>query len=118
MLITCPSCDSGYEVPDHLLAGEGRRLRCKLCAEEWHAKLPQCQQEPKAIPERVPPPPLMADTPLAHPKRRSRLPWIAAASAWAASLMLVVSAGIATVHWRDTIGTAWPPSERLFNHLP
>lgn len=115
MLITCPSCDSGYEVPDHLLAGEGRRLRCKLCAEEWHAMLPVPQEpEPALAPEPPSRPPLVAQAPPTLPQRR-RLPWLAATSAWAASLILIASAGAATLHWRDTITTAWPPAQRLFH---
>ncbi len=38
MLITCPNCAAGYDVPDHLLAGAVRRLRCARCAVEWDAQ--------------------------------------------------------------------------------
>lgn len=122
MLITCPNCDAGYEVPDYLLAGEGRWLRCKLCLGEWQARPPVAQHgaTPSATFEPANfeiTPPLMTEAPPARQQRR-RLPWIAATSAWAASLVLVVSAGTLTVHQRASISVAWPPSERLFHLLP
>jgi predicted Zn finger-like uncharacterized protein len=38
MLITCPNCAASYDVPDHLLAGAVRLLRCARCAVEWDAQ--------------------------------------------------------------------------------
>ena len=128
MLITCPNCEAGYEVPDHLLAGEGRRLRCKSCMEEWRAVLlsepePDSPEpnvtaaEPTVTPE---PPEPNAAPPVADggPARRHRLPWLAPAAAWAASLVILVSGGAATFHWRADITAAWPASERVLGRLP
>lgn len=37
MIITCPSCATRYKVPEAALGAEGRVVRCKSCAHEWHA---------------------------------------------------------------------------------
>lgn len=123
MLISCPNCEAGYDVPDSILAGDGRRLKCKACAEEWHACLPPEPQaeapEPaaeQALPAEMaipPEPPKMAVS-----SRRARLPWLAPAAAWAASLVILLSGGAATFHWRENISAAWPPSERVLHLTP
>lgn len=40
MMISCPSCAAGYDVPGHLLAGAGQALRCARCQHEWVVTLP------------------------------------------------------------------------------
>jgi predicted Zn finger-like uncharacterized protein len=118
MLITCPNCEAGYDVPDHLLAGAGRKLRCAGCAQEWRATLPEPEaptpaptvEQPEAVAPPEPTPPTIA--PLA--KRRNRLPWIAASGAWAASLAILALMGWSAIHFRGDIVAAWPPSERVF----
>jgi predicted Zn finger-like uncharacterized protein len=35
MRIACPSCDAVYNVPDALLAGPTRAVRCVRCGTEW-----------------------------------------------------------------------------------
>jgi predicted Zn finger-like uncharacterized protein len=35
MRIICPSCDATYEVPDAMLAGAARKVRCARCGNEW-----------------------------------------------------------------------------------
>jgi predicted Zn finger-like uncharacterized protein len=69
MLITCPNCAAGYDVPEHLLAGEVRRLRCARCAVEWDAReafdqnpLQERVQAMMAEPIGVPPPPRVEPT--------------------------------------------------------
>lgn len=51
MLITCPSCDTGFSVPDYLIGPNGRVVRCAKCAHQWHHT-----PETAEIPETVPPP--------------------------------------------------------------
>jgi predicted Zn finger-like uncharacterized protein len=123
MLISCPNCEAGYDVPDSVLAGDGRRLRCKACAEEWHACLPPAPQAEAPEPAIEPAIPAEATLPpepqiIALPSRRARLPWLAPTAAWAASLVILLSGGAATFHWRADITAAWPPGERVFHLTP
>lgn len=71
MLITCPNCAAGYDVPEHLLAGAVRRLRCARCSVEWDARealqahpLQERVQAMMAEPIGPPPPPRVEPPPL------------------------------------------------------
>jgi predicted Zn finger-like uncharacterized protein len=35
MRITCPSCASGYDVPDGAIGPAGRKVRCRACGASW-----------------------------------------------------------------------------------
>lgn len=35
MRVTCDHCEKSYSVPDELLGGEGRKLRCGECGTRW-----------------------------------------------------------------------------------
>lgn len=37
MLISCPKCQSIYEIPDDLIGKTGQNFRCQTCAHVWHA---------------------------------------------------------------------------------
>lgn len=36
MHITCPACDAGFNVPDHLIGDKGRTVKCAKCAHQWY----------------------------------------------------------------------------------
>lgn len=53
MIISCPSCDSRFVVPDSALGEEGRKVRCAKCEHVWHQnpenmKIPE-EQEPEIV---------------------------------------------------------------------
>ncbi len=121
LLISCPTCAAGYNVPDAVLAGAGRLLRCARCATEFQASLPA----PEPVPVMFEPPvvepvvgplfmPVVAPEIAAPVVRPSRVWMIAALLSWAFSLGLLASIGWGAVHWRSQVMAAWPPSERLF----
>jgi predicted Zn finger-like uncharacterized protein len=124
MRITCPSCSTGYEVPDSLMPA-GRIVRCAKCGEEWTpTATPAGAAEVEARPEeRVLPAAGQTatwsvarqsamDRLAAHPAQTpSRLPL---RLAWAASVLVLVVAVWAAFAWRADIAAAWPPSGRVY----
>ncbi len=94
MRIVCPSCQAAYEVPDKLLSGSPRKVRCARCATHWVPEpvpaptpatmpdaasatdgLPELRQpapqpaqpEPEPEPDLPPPPPVLI-TPTPDPR--------------------------------------------------
>ena len=39
MRTTCPTCDTGYTVPDERIGAKGRKVRCTKCGDEWRVTL-------------------------------------------------------------------------------
>jgi predicted Zn finger-like uncharacterized protein len=35
MRTTCPTCETGYSIPDERIGAKGRKVRCTKCGEEW-----------------------------------------------------------------------------------
>jgi predicted Zn finger-like uncharacterized protein len=135
MRITCPSCRATYEVPDALLAGGARMLRCARCASEW---TPQPAAAPPATPPDPPPfrpEPRPERTPRVEPLQplpaphiegepppslrvRSRpMPGLPSMIAVAISLLVLVALGWAAYAWRAELMQAWPASQLLFAAL-
>lgn len=66
MRIVCPSCQAAYEVPDKLLTGSPRKVRCARCGDNWvpepvpaptPAAMPSAASPPDDLPEATPPDP-------------------------------------------------------------
>jgi predicted Zn finger-like uncharacterized protein len=127
MRIACPSCGAEYDVPDRLLAGPARTLRCSRCATDFALPqgvaappLPAPAPEPAAVmaPDpaptpNVPAPPLRERAPVAStPPGRAAL-----LRAWAASLVVVIGAVVGLLVFRSEVMAAWPPATRVFAAL-
>lgn len=60
MHITCPECDSGFDVPDNAITKKGRKLKCSQCQHKWHqmpvAAAPAPAAAPKPKKKAAPPP--------------------------------------------------------------
>jgi predicted Zn finger-like uncharacterized protein len=65
MRITCPSCDATYDVPDAMLAGGPRKVRCARCGTEW-VPTPM-SAAPLALEDSDPEPPPYAPLPALPP---------------------------------------------------
>jgi len=135
MRVTCPACAADYEVPDRLLAGAPRMLRCARCGADFVPPRPEPAAPPPAPEVAVAPPPVAAApepappqpeaAPPVRPVRpvpqplapRDEAPSRALAGAWAASIAAVVLGVLALLLFRATVMEAWPPSARLFAAL-
>jgi predicted Zn finger-like uncharacterized protein len=136
MRIACPSCAATYDVPDRLLAGPARTLRCSRCGADFplpktEAEAPEPPPpEPPSLAERVTPAPAAEapvplearPEPLAPPRRAVATldetpPPTALRRAWAASIAVVVAAVIALLVFHAKVMEVWPASTRLFAAL-
>lgn len=113
-------------MPDRLLAGATRTLRCSRCATEFALPAPVVAAvpppppaaAPAPAPEAVPEPPapeppvtpvVPERTPVARdPRDRALL------GAWAASVLVVAGGAAAMLVFRAQLMAAWPPVTRLF----
>ncbi len=120
MRITCPNCESEYNLPKPLAAG--RVVRCAKCAQEW-APVPEVVSAPPPPPPPPepelpsPPPPVlepMAPMVPPPPPPVRRMPLLLA---WAGSGVVVAAALAAAFVFRGPIMQKWPPSERVYGAL-
>jgi predicted Zn finger-like uncharacterized protein len=136
MLIECPKCAAGFQVPERLLRDRNRPLRCGQCGTVFATPEPPAP-EPEPFAFRAPEPPApMVEEPREAPtlvaEELSPKPEVAhdtqpeagqgAASrglraAWAASIALLLGGGLAAIIKRDAVMEAWPPAARLFAAL-
>jgi predicted Zn finger-like uncharacterized protein len=128
MRIACPSCGAEYDVPDRLLSGAARTLRCSRCATDFAlpraSDTPPPPAPPAPPPEPVPPPaPPPEPEPPPAPVVPERAPVArdpgdrALLGAWAASVLALLGGVAAMVVFRTQLMAAWPPVTRVFSAL-
>ena len=122
MRIVCPICEAAYEVEDRLLR-PGRATRCARCEHRWvplaavevvSDPLPEPPMEPEAPPVFAVPvgPTAMDRLSATSAPARGKL---ALRLAWAASVLVLLSAIAGLFAARAAIVAAWPPSMRLYS---
>ena len=128
MRIACPACAAAYEVPDRLLAGPARTLRCSRCGADFALPQVEVVAEPMTAEPAVAPPPeppaVVATPPPAPtppaPMLRPEAPHAPPAGlvrAWVASIAVVLAAIGALLVFHARVMEAWPASTRLFAAL-
>lgn len=141
MILTCPACQTRYEVDAAKFPPMGRDVRCARCGEVWHAMGLELASTPAAPP---PPPPSFDPEPpepevYAHPEPRDPEPqseetsydepaepktaapaWshkLILTAGWAALALLVVIVAIVGSVFRQQVVEAWPKSATLYSKL-
>lgn len=119
MRIACPDCAAEYDVPDHLLVGNPRAMRCARCGRVWTPAAlpeealppPEQEPEPEAAAESQPEPPPAPAAPAPAPAvvRRTGL-----LVAWLVTAAVIIGAVVGVVTRRDDLVRAWPPAERAY----
>lgn len=126
MIITCPNCETRFNVDPGQLLPNGRTVRCAKCGHLWS------ERPPDDMPRRVDAAAAPAaghsstgadagDDPLAHPPPQADAPAAAARRrlrpglAWAAVALITVGLLAAGVVARERLQAWWPPSQALFD---
>ncbi|HEY4251215.1 MAG TPA: zinc-ribbon domain-containing protein [Roseomonas sp.] len=117
MRIACPDCAAEYEVPDHLLVGAPRAMRCARCGRVWTPQAiapPPPAPAPALAPELEPLAVTVLEAPpqTAAPARPPRR--IGLLLAWIFTLAMLIGILAGTLTRRDQIVQAWPPAERAY----
>lgn len=130
MILSCPSCNTRYNLDAAALRG-GLTVRCVKCGNSWHQDPPddmpivvevEVEDEPEvpeeeesapepAQSEKVDVPPVVRRRPALEPETKS-LPvaWIVLAATVVALLSIAIG-------FRDGIASAWPPAARLYEAM-
>lgn len=138
MILTCPACQTRYQVDATKFPPQGRSVRCARCSNVWHAEAEEMAFEPE--PERFEPrfeaPPVREA--YAQPETRDPEPqdeavswdepeakpalklwqhsWFLGAG-WAALAVLVIAIGAIASVYRHQVVEAWPQSESVYAKL-
>ena len=141
MILTCPACQTRYEVDAAKFPPAGRNVRCARCSNVWHAlpdapepwepelppppsqpayEAPEPPREAYAQPQERDPEPqesATADAPAAPsgPKFWHR-PWFLTAG-WAALAGVVILLGVVATVYRHQVVEAWPQSASVYSKL-
>jgi predicted Zn finger-like uncharacterized protein len=144
MILSCPACQTRYQVDAAKFPPQGRNVRCARCGEVWHAA-PEAEYEPDLTAPEPPPAPRPAFAPAepvreayAQPDQRDPEPqeyeraydepaapvtaksgpprWLIGAG-WAALAGVVLLIGVIATVYRHQVVEAWPQSASLYAKL-
>jgi len=136
MILTCPACQTRYEVDAAKFPPQGRDVRCARCGEVWHAMgldmaptpPPPPAWEPEAPREEVYAQPDARDPepqnddygytePVAPPEPKQWLRKLGLMAGWAGLVAVVLVIGVAASVYRQQVVDAWPKTATLYSKL-
>ena len=119
MLIRCPTCCRGYDLPPEVLGGPGRVLRCAECRESW--TLAEGYDAPEIVAEARSARRLPAARPATRAPRRPGPPGLvrrATAGLLRTGLILApLAAGMAGIACKDRVVRLVPQTAALFQRI-
>ncbi|GAA0582025.1 DUF3426 domain-containing protein [Rhizomicrobium electricum] len=133
MILTCPACETRYEVDAAKFPPQGRNVRCARCSNVWHAMgEPVSAFEPEPA-EPEPPPREVYAQPEPRdpepqetsayeeppPEPRGKLwqqPWFLK-TGWAALAGIVILIGVIATVYRHQVVETWPQSASVYSKL-
>jgi predicted Zn finger-like uncharacterized protein len=140
MILTCPACQTRYEVDATKFPPAGRNVRCARCSNVWHAlpEKPESEPEPPAPsgpdylaaepprevyaqPQERDPEPQESVTAAAEPAAPAgpkfwQRSWFLTAG-WAALAGVVILLGVVATVYRHQVVEAWPQSASVYSKL-
>ena len=127
MILTCPSCDTRYQVDEAKFPPQGRQVRCAKCAHVWHQAGPAPAPEPELVikaeePPRAAEPSLsrtraFAPAAVTEPEPASRGPMMAVLAGWVGLILVILAIGYSLVRYRQEISMIWPQSAGVYSSL-
>jgi predicted Zn finger-like uncharacterized protein len=137
MILTCPQCETRYQVDGSKFPVAGRNVRCAKCGNVWHQLGPEpAQPDPEsevivAPPEPEPEPtprvaafapvieqPVHApdedEAPATSVARRRAFPNLGVVGGWIILILIVLVIGWAGVSFRDSVATWLPQTSSLY----
>jgi predicted Zn finger-like uncharacterized protein len=146
MILTCPACQTRYQVDAAKFPPQGRNVRCARCSNVWHAT-PDTLNGPETEPDWMAPEPASApafapaepvreayaqpdqrdpepqenegvyDEPAAPVAAKSGPPGWLIGAGWAALVGVVLLIGVIATVYRQQVVEAWPQSASLYSKL-
>ena len=120
MIVTCPSCDAQYLLPDEAVGANGRRVKCTTCSYVWVQRPEEEEDSIQISFIDAPDGPSQSDIGPRHGmtpvKKEAGTARVVLAGLSLALLLIALTLGYATVI-RSSVIAAWPPSALLFETL-
>jgi len=114
MIITCPNCETRFNVDRAALVPNGRSVRCGQCRHQWTQRPPDAIKPPAIADDDDYIPDLVERSVVPRPELVRRRGWAAAIVGWLA-LVLIVGAVIGGgILARERVVEMWPPASELF----